>query len=88
MVSKQLPVRTMERRRQQRPSRKFHQPPSLWQRLAPVAWFNLTHDRTRLMVGLAGVAFAVLLNFMNLGYWAPWPQRHSSPTLTWMLSYF
>ena len=67
MVSKQLPVRTMARRRQQRPSRKFHQPPSLWQRLAPVAWFNLTHDRTRLMVGLAGVAFAVLLNFMNLG---------------------
>lgn len=46
------------------------QPPptsSPLKRLAPVAWFNLTHDRTRLIVGLAGVAFAVLLNFMNLG---------------------
>lgn len=40
---------------------------SLLQRLAPVAWFNLTYDRTRLLVGVAGVAFAVLLNFMNLG---------------------
>ncbi len=40
---------------------------SFLKNLAPVAWFNLTYDRTRLVVGVAGVAFAVLLNFLNLG---------------------
>ncbi|NJM99014.1 MAG: DevC protein, partial [Phormidesmis sp. RL_2_1] len=33
-----------------------------------VAWLNLLHERTRLLVAIAGVAFAVLLMFMNLGF--------------------
>lgn len=33
-----------------------------------VALSNLVHDRTRLLVGIAGVAFAVLLAFINLGF--------------------
>jgi putative ABC transport system permease protein len=33
-----------------------------------VAWLNLVHERTRLWVAIAGVAFAVLLMFMNLGF--------------------
>ncbi len=33
-----------------------------------VAWLNLLHERTRLLVAIAGVAFAVLLIFMNLGF--------------------
>jgi putative ABC transport system permease protein len=33
-----------------------------------VAWLNLVHERTRLLVAIAGVAFAVLLMFMNLGF--------------------
>ncbi len=34
----------------------------------PLAWFNLVNERTRLLVAVAGVAFAVLLIFMNLGF--------------------
>ena len=34
----------------------------------PLAWYNLRHDRTRLGVAIAGVTFAVLLMFMNLGF--------------------
>lgn len=34
----------------------------------PLAWLNLLHERNRLMVAIAGVAFAVLLIFMNLGF--------------------
>ncbi|MBD2463116.1 FtsX-like permease family protein [Oscillatoria sp. FACHB-1407] len=34
----------------------------------PLAWSNLTHQKTRLLVAIAGVAFAVLLMFMNLGF--------------------
>lgn len=34
----------------------------------PLAVLNLLHDRTRLLVAIAGVAFAVLLIFMNLGF--------------------
>ncbi|MEM6593041.1 MAG: DevC protein, partial [Cyanobacteria bacterium P01_C01_bin.73] len=34
----------------------------------PLAFYNLLHDRTRLMVAIFGVAFAVLLVFMNLGF--------------------
>ncbi|MGB7249941.1 MAG: ABC transporter permease DevC [Phormidesmis sp.] len=37
-------------------------------RRVSVAWLNLLHERTRLMVAIAGVAFAVLLIFMNLGF--------------------
>ncbi|NEP59400.1 MAG: FtsX-like permease family protein, partial [Symploca sp. SIO2G7] len=32
-----------------------------------VAWANLVHERTRLLVAIAGVAFAVLMIFLNLG---------------------
>jgi putative ABC transport system permease protein len=34
----------------------------------PIAWLNLTHEKTRLLVAIAGVAFAVILVFMNLGF--------------------
>ena len=34
----------------------------------PLALYNLLHDRTRLVVAIFGVAFAVLLIFMNLGF--------------------
>lgn len=34
----------------------------------PVALSNLIYDRTRLLIGIAGVAFAVLLVFINLGF--------------------
>lgn len=37
-------------------------------RRVPLAALNLLHDRTRLLVAIAGVAFAVLLIFMNLGF--------------------
>ncbi|MGF1459526.1 MAG: ABC transporter permease DevC [Leptolyngbyaceae cyanobacterium] len=34
----------------------------------PLALLNLLYERTRLMVAIAGVAFAVMLIFMNLGF--------------------
>jgi putative ABC transport system permease protein len=34
----------------------------------PLAWLNLIHERNRLWVAVAGVAFAVLLMFMNFGF--------------------
>ncbi|MEB3232742.1 MAG: ABC transporter permease DevC [Leptolyngbyaceae bacterium] len=34
----------------------------------PLAWLNLVHERTRLLVAIAGVTFAILLIFMNLGF--------------------
>ena len=34
----------------------------------PLAWLILLHERTRLLIAIAGVAFAVLLIFMNLGF--------------------
>jgi putative ABC transport system permease protein len=37
-------------------------------RRIPLAWYNLLHERTRLLVAVAGVTFAVLLMFMNLGF--------------------
>ncbi len=37
-------------------------------RRTPLAWLNLLHERTRLAVAIAGVAFAVILIFMNLGF--------------------
>ena len=37
-------------------------------RRVSVAWQNLLYERTRLWVAIAGVAFAVLLIFMNLGF--------------------
>jgi putative ABC transport system permease protein len=35
----------------------------------PLAWKNLTHDKRRFAVSLAGIAFAVLLMFVELGFW-------------------
>src|SRR5262245_6966554 len=37
-------------------------------RRVPVAWLQLSRDKLRLLVGLAGVAFAVILVFMQLGF--------------------
>jgi len=34
----------------------------------PLAWFNLTYERRRLLTAIAGVAFAVLLMFMFRGF--------------------
>lgn len=34
----------------------------------PIAWLNLVHEKPRLLVAIAGVAFAVILVFMNLGF--------------------
>ena len=34
----------------------------------PLAWNNLTHDRRRLLLAVSGVAFAVLLMFLQLGF--------------------
>lgn len=34
----------------------------------PLAWLNLVHEKSRLLVAIAGVAFAVLIIFMNLGF--------------------
>jgi putative ABC transport system permease protein len=34
----------------------------------PLAWLNLLNERNRLIVAIAGVAFAVLLIFMNMGF--------------------
>ncbi|MAT70916.1 MAG: ABC transporter [Planctomycetaceae bacterium] len=38
------------------------------QRKTPLAWKNLTHDWRRLAVALAGIAFAVLLMFTQVGF--------------------
>jgi putative ABC transport system permease protein len=35
----------------------------------PLAWLNLTHDKRRLIVRMLGVAFAVFLMFVELGFW-------------------
>ncbi|HEY9648834.1 MAG TPA: ABC transporter permease DevC [Chroococcidiopsis sp.] len=34
----------------------------------PLAWLNLISERTRMIVAIAGVSFAVMLIFMNLGF--------------------
>jgi putative ABC transport system permease protein len=34
----------------------------------PLAWLNLLHDKTRTLVALAGVAFAVVLILMQIGF--------------------
>ena len=34
----------------------------------PLAWLNLWHDKTRSLVAIAGVAFAVILILMQLGF--------------------
>ncbi len=35
----------------------------------PLAWLQLTHQRTRTAVAVAGVAFAIILIFMQLGFY-------------------
>src|SRR6516164_1908102 len=35
----------------------------------PLAWRNLVHDKRRFAVSLTGIAFAVLLMFVELGFW-------------------
>jgi putative ABC transport system permease protein len=35
----------------------------------PLAWLNLIHDKRRFAVALAGVCFAVVLIFMEYGFW-------------------
>ncbi|MBF2074155.1 MAG: FtsX-like permease family protein [Synechococcales cyanobacterium C42_A2020_086] len=37
-------------------------------RRTPLAWFNLTYERRRLLTAIAGVSFAVLLMFMFRGF--------------------
>ncbi len=37
-------------------------------RKTPLAWKNLTHDRRRLAVAIAGIGFAVLLMFTQVGF--------------------
>lgn len=34
----------------------------------PLAWFQLTYEKSRLMVAIAGIMFAVILIFMQLGF--------------------
>ena len=34
----------------------------------PLAWLNLVHNRVRTAVAVAGVAFAIVLMFMQLGF--------------------
>lgn len=34
----------------------------------PLAWLNLTHDLRRLIVSMAGIMFAVILMFMQIGF--------------------
>src|SRR5882724_9039913 len=35
----------------------------------PLAWLNLVHQKKRTLVAVAGVAFAALLVFMQLGFY-------------------
>jgi putative ABC transport system permease protein len=40
----------------------------MFSRKTPLAWKNLTHDPRRLAVAVAGIGFAVLLMFMQVGF--------------------
>ncbi len=41
---------------------------SQWQRRTPLGWLQLTHEKSRLLVALSGIAFADVLMFMQLGF--------------------
>jgi len=46
---------------------------TIWQQLkrrTPLGWLQLRHDRSRLLVALAGIAFADVLMFTQLGFQA------------------
>jgi len=43
---------------------------SLLQRRTPLGWLQLSHQKSKLMVALAGIAFADVLMFMQLGFQA------------------
>ena len=34
----------------------------------PLAWLQLKHQKTRLLVAIAGISFSVILMFMQLGF--------------------
>ena len=42
---------------------------SLWGTKIPVAWKQLTKQRTKTLIAIAGIAFADVLMFMQLGIW-------------------
>jgi putative ABC transport system permease protein len=42
---------------------------SLWRKKIPVAWKQLTKQRTKTLIAIAGIAFADVLMFMQLGIW-------------------
>ncbi len=35
----------------------------------PLAWLNLTHSKRRFLVSVVGITFAVILMFVELGFW-------------------
>lgn len=41
----------------------------LLQSRVPLAWLNLTHSKRRFLVSVVGISFAVLLMFVELGFW-------------------
>jgi putative ABC transport system permease protein len=45
-----------------------NQPMQQLQRRTPLGWLQLSHDKGRLLVALAGIAFADVLMFMQLGF--------------------
>ena len=34
----------------------------------PLSWYNLTHNRQKLLLAMAGIAFAVTLMFVQQGF--------------------
>jgi putative ABC transport system permease protein len=42
---------------------------NLWRKKIPVAWKQLTKQRTKTLIAIAGIAFADVLMFMQLGIW-------------------
>ncbi len=45
----------------------------------PVAWYNLLHLRWRLLVHLGGITFAVVLMFMEFGFWLALLNSQAAP---------
>src|SRR5262245_44647112 len=38
-------------------------------RRVPIAWLNLTHSKARFFLSVMGISFAVVLMFVQLGFW-------------------